>query len=93
MDALVYTSGEHFAIEEETTSDNFSFTDSNWKAQLIDGASNNQVIYEAVVSRTEQTGCTGIVTIPNAGVTFDKTYGDLLLQAIIDCNFKFRTTF
>ncbi len=39
-----------------------------------------------------QTGVTGIVMVPNADKAYDNgtyTYSDLLIQGIIDCNFKF----
>ena len=60
----------------------------NWAVWDNTNANNNKSIYDKIVGSNEQTGFTGIVTIPNAGVTYDKTYGDLLLQAVIDCNFK-----
>ena len=77
-----------FSFSEETA--DFKLTDSDWTALLNKKADENQRIYNTIVSSKLQTGCTGIVTIPNAGITFDDTYGDLLLQAIIDCNFKFK---
>ena len=67
---------------------NFNLANTNWTAWLNAEAGNNQSVYNAIVGSNDQTGCTGIVTIPNAGETYDKTYGDLLLQAVIDCNFK-----
>lgn len=67
---------------------NFNLANTNWTAWLNAKASDNQSVYNAIVGSHDQTGCTGIVTIPNAGETYDKTYGDLLLQAVIDCNFK-----
>lgn len=55
--------------------------------------SSNQSIYNQIISSTEQTGCcTGILMVPLAGTNVDNgtyTYSDLLLQAIIDCNYKF----
>ena len=60
----------------------------NWAVWNNTDANKNKVIYDKIVGSNKQTGFTGIVTIPNAGVTYDKTYGDLLLQAVIDCNFK-----
>ena len=77
-----------FSFSEKTT--DFKLTNSDWTALLNKEAAENQRIYNTIVSSKLQTGCTGIVTIPNAGITFDDTYGDLLLQAIIDCNFKFK---
>lgn len=59
-----------------------------WAVWNNTDANNNKAIYDKIVGSNKQTGFTGIVTIPNAGVTYDKTYGDLLLQAVIDCNFK-----
>lgn len=69
----------------------FLMMNDSWKVQAHTNAGNNAGIYDIVLKYGEQTGCTGIVTIPNAGVMYDKTYGDLLLQAIIDCNFRFRS--
>lgn len=77
-----------FSFSEKTT--DFKLTNSDWTALLNKEEAKNQVIYNTIVSSKLQTGCTGIVTIPNAGIAFDDTYGDLLLQAIIDCNFKFK---
>lgn len=69
---------------------NFKVNNTDWTAQFISNENLNKDVYNTIVSSKLQTGCTGIVTIPNAGITFDDTYGDLLLQAIIDCNFKFK---
>ena len=77
-----------FSFSEKTA--DFKLTNSDWTALLNKEAVENQRIYNTIVSSKLQTGCTGIVTIPNAGIAFDDTYGDLLLQAIIDCNFKFK---
>lgn len=77
-----------FSFSEKTV--DFKLTNSDWTALLNKEAVENQRIYNTIVSSKLQTGCTGIVTIPNAGIAFDDTYGDLLLQAIIDCNFKFK---
>ena len=69
----------------------FLMMNDSWKVQANTNAGNNAGIYDIVLKYGGQTGCTGIVTIPNAGVMYDKMYGDLLLQAIIDCNFRFRS--
>lgn len=69
----------------------FNVNSPNWKAQFYSDQALNKGIYKKIVDFTEQNGCTGIVTIPNAGATLDDSYGDLLLQSIIDCNFRFRT--
>lgn len=53
-----------------------------------------KTIYEKIISEKEQSrdkACTGIVLVPNAGETIingQYTYSDLLIQSIIDCNFK-----
>lgn len=68
------------------------YSNDAWKVQFIDldKGGNNKAIYNQIVTYKEQSGCTGIVTIPNADKSFDSSYGDLLLQAVIDCNFKLR---
>lgn len=71
--------------------ENFNVNSPNWTAQFYSDQALNKGIYKKIVDFTEQNGCTGIVTIPNAGATLDESYGDLLLQSIIDCNFRFRT--
>ena len=77
-----------------TIADKLSFynTDKNneWQAQFISSVENNKAIYNQIVTYTKQSGCTGIVTIPGADKSFDSSYGELLLQAVIDCNFKLR---
>lgn len=68
----------------------FKLDNSNWNAMLNNEVANNKILYDKIVTSTKQSGCTGIVTIPNADKSFDSSYGDLLLQAVIDCNFKLR---
>ena len=71
-------------------------TNSNWdllyKNDMKDYSS-NQSIYNQITSSIEQENCcTGILMVPLAGTIVDNgtpTYSDLLLQAIIDCNYKF----
>ena len=75
-----------FSFKDDIAS--FDLNNLNWAVWNNTDANNNKVIYDKIVGSNKQTGFTGIVTIPNAGVTYDKTYGDLLLQAVIDCNFK-----
>lgn len=85
--------GENNKLFLYSTLDNatdFKVNNTNWTAQFISNKNLNKDVYSTIVSSELQTGCTGIVTIPNAGITFDDTYGDLLLQAVIDCNFKFK---
>lgn len=63
-----------------------------WGVQFVNDGSLNKSIYESIVSSSAQSGFTGIVMVPNAGETFingQYTYSDLLIQAIIDCNYKF----
>ena len=70
-------------------------SENGWGAQFITDNPGpiNKKLYEYISSYDEQTGCTGIVTIPNATDTYadgQYNYSDLLIQSIIDCNFKFR---
>lgn len=71
--------------------ENFNVNSPNWTAQFYSDQALNKGIYKKIVDFTEQNGCTGIVTIPNAGATLDDSYGDFLLQSIIDCNFRFKS--
>lgn len=73
-----------------TVAEKFDLTNSDWNAMLNNKVANNKILYDKIVTSTKQSGCTGIVTIPNADKSFDSSYGDLLLQAVIDCNFKLR---
>lgn len=83
--------------------DDFLISNSNWDVQYraIDKNSDeiidlNKEIYEDIISTSLQDGCTGIVMVPYAGSAYINengsrkyTYSDLLIQAIIDCNYKF----
>lgn len=63
-----------------------------WGVQFVNDGSLNKSIYESIVSSSAQSGFTGIVMVPNAGETIingQYTYSDLLIQSIIDCNYKF----
>ena len=73
-----------------TVVEKFDLTNSDWNAMLNNEVANNKILYDKIVTSTKQSGCTGFVTIPNADKSFDSSYGDLLLQAVIDCNFKLR---
>lgn len=86
-----------FGAERYDDVDNF-LKNSDWNMRYRrDGEKenyfSNQSIYNQIISSTEQTGCcTGILMVPLAGTNVDNgtyTYSDLLLQAIIDCNYKF----
>lgn len=70
---------------------------SKWNVQYIDEEDAAEIIalnktnYEAIIKTAIQEGCLGIVMTPYAGEIYadDKyTYSDLLIQSIIDCNFK-----
>lgn len=55
--------------------------------------SSSQSRYKEIVNCTEQKDrCTGILMVPYANQTYvdgEYTYSDLLIQSIIECNFKF----
>lgn len=76
---------------EEKPADKFKMNTSDWTAHSYTNKDWNKDVYKKVVDFTEQKGNTGIITIPNAGVTLDQNYGDLLLQTVIDCNFRFKS--
>lgn len=93
----INTTKELFGYASKKNAINFFLSDDNWQAQIIDTNQDgnpiveyNTAIYNQIVKYKEQSGCTGIVTIPGAEKSFDSSYGDLLLQAVIDCNFKLR---
>lgn len=83
--------------------DDFSISNSNWNVQYRDINKEsdeiielNKKIYEDIISTSLQDGCTGIVMVPYAGSAYINedgsrkyTYSDLLIQSIIDCNYKF----
>lgn len=81
---------EEKLFSSTTKVEDFKLDNSNWNAMLNNEVAKNQTLYDKIVNSTDQTGCTGIVTIPDAEKSFDSSYGDLLLQAVIDCNFKLR---
>lgn len=52
----------------------------------------NKTNYETIIKTAIQEGCIGIVMTPYAGEIYADdtyTYSDLLIQSIIDCNYKF----
>lgn len=71
---------------------------SKWNVQYIDEEDAaeiielNQTNYETIIKTAIQEGCIGIVMAPYAGEIYADdatyTYSDLLIQSIIDCNFK-----
>lgn len=84
-------SKEQFSFKTISKENQFTLdNNSSWDAQFIDTETSNKAIYDKLVNSEEQSICTGIVTIPHVGIQFDSSYGDLLLQAIIDSNFKCR---
>lgn len=91
------TTEDLFGYASKKNAIDFFLSDDEWQAQIIDTDQDgnpiveyNTAIYNQIVKYKEQSGCTGIVTIPGAEKSFDSSYGDLLLQAVIDCNFKLR---
>ena len=64
-----------------------------WYITNKDDYTLNQSIYNQIANeQIRQSGCTGMFMVPCAGQTrFDGqyTYSDLLIQSIIDCNYKF----
>lgn len=68
----------------------------NWYLRYNDNVhdySSSQSRYKEIVNCTEQKDrCTGILMVPYANQTYvdgEYTYSDLLIQSIIECNFKF----
>lgn len=71
---------------------------SKWNVQYIDEEDAAEIIklnktnYESIIKTAIQEGCLGIVMAPYAGEFYADdatyTYSDLLIQSIIDCNFK-----
>ena len=62
-----------------------------WGVHPISDVAMNKSIYEQITSSDKQEGFTGIVMVYNAGEIYADdtyTYSDLLIQSIIDCNFK-----
>lgn len=72
-----------------------SLSDS-WNCRFISDNANqtcyNQIVSAKTGDNLTQDGFTGIVMIPDADRAYDTngnpTYSDLLIQAVIDCNFK-----
>lgn len=63
---------------------------SNWGEQCLSGSSDKTVIYNQIAKYNEQRGYTGIVTLENVDTSggLDST-DEQLIQAIINCNFRF----
>ena len=72
----------------------------DWNARFVSPGADvatqislNKKMYTEISTNTEQKGFTGIVAVPLADENYvngQYTYSDLLIQSIIDCNFKFR---
>ena len=64
-----------------------------WGVHPISDVAMNKSIYEQITSSDKQEGFTGIIMVHNAGEIYADdatyTYSDLLIQSIIDCNYKF----
>ena len=60
---------------------------------INDGLNLDVAKHLASERKDKSTGCAGIIMIPFAGQAFDnnlnQVYGDVLLQTVIDCNYKF----
>lgn len=95
-----YTFNRYGIDDKEQIGEIYPNTDWNmvyWNVEVNEDVIDiTKTIYEEVASDNKQNrdgGCTGIVLVPNAGVTYNQgleqyTYSDLLIQAIIDCNYK-----
>lgn len=98
-----YTFNRFGIVDKEQIGEIYPNTDWNmvymdWDKNATEGDKIDvtKTIYEKIASENKQDcsdGCTGIILVPNAGVTYNQdleqyTYSDLLIQAIIDCNYK-----
>lgn len=82
----------------DTNDDVLLIPNSEWNVQYRDISKDaakkialNKTNYEAIIKTAIQEGCLGIVMTPYAGEIYADdtyTYSDLLIQSIIDCNFK-----
>ena len=93
----------HYYDDISSFTNNFKSNNSEWKAWYIDSwyvedkakePNINKKVYQEIVNTIQQRGFTGIVMVPRANeFSYDKDYGntysDLLIQSIIDCNYKF----
>lgn len=85
-----------FDLTEPSSIDDFYYKsmDAEWGVQFINDSKLKNKIYDEIVTNTidVQRGYTGIVTIPNINLSDDNgafTDDEKLIQAIIDCNYKF----
>ena len=90
--------GYYFSDEDNKNKLNLNvISNDNWNVRYKydderSDHSTNQLTYETITKHSESQGCTGILMVPCADQTYvngEYTYSDLLIQSIIDCNFKF----
>ena len=90
---VTITGVDNFMITtEEGYEDYDRFNNVGNIAQFIDNSGLNSAIYNKIATTTGDKIYTGIVTLPyseNSPVNDKSVCGDLLLQAIIDCNFRY----
>lgn len=90
--ATIKDVGDFMITTEEDYGDYDYFNNVGNIAQFIDNSDLNSAIYNKIATTTGDYIYTGLVTIPNAGDAYVNNVivnGDLLLQAIIDCNFRY----
>ena len=96
---------DYYLFNSTSRNDDFLLKNSDWNVQYrteINGKEDdeerneiislNQSIYNQITSNTDQDNYTGIVMVPYAGQRLVKernSYSSLLIQSIIDCNFKY----
>ena len=83
---------DNFKITTEKDYENYERNNVGNIAQFIDNSGLNSAIYNKIATTTGDYIYTGIVTLPYSATSpvNDKSVcGDLLLQAIIDCNFRY----
>lgn len=96
---------DYYLFNSTSRDSNFLLKNSGWNVQYrteINGKEDdeerneiislNQSIYNQITSNTDQDNYTGIVMVPYAGQRLVKernSYSNLLIQSIIDCNFKY----
>lgn len=93
----ISTAYNHCTFDRESGFKNGDIlNNTNWYLRYNDNVhdySSSQSRYKEIVNCTEQKDrCTGILMVPYANQTYvdgEYTYSDLLIQSIIDCNFKF----
>ena len=96
-DKRIGTAYNHCTFDRESGFKNGDIlNNTNWYLRYNDNVhdySSSQSRYKEIVNCTEQKDrCTGILMVPYANQTYvdgEYTYSDLLIQSIIECNFKF----